>query len=315
MILTLKRPILILLFTSCFFSLYAQNQVIDSISSRFMRQSILFPQEKIYVQTDKPYYIAGETIWFRAHLSDAMLHTPDTTSRYIYTELINPKDSLIRRVKTRLRKGAYGGYIDLPEDMAEGEYEMRSYTRFMENIDDNYFFKRKIRIGDPLSVLYRTNAAFGYKEDDREKVEAQIRFTVVDNGQAIVPEKIYIKDEKGRMKRMRADKDSVLRFSMKLPAKAGDNTLYLEYDYLGKFHKEFIPIYIDYDDFHVDFFPEGGSLISGSSNRVAFKALNRNGLGEDITGEIINEKGDTLSVFNSEYKGTFRQDKDYPDKR
>ncbi|MDZ7632933.1 MAG: hypothetical protein U5L72_00220 [Bacteroidales bacterium] len=44
---------------------------------RIVEQIVLFPQEKIHLQTDKPVYIAGETVWFRAHVADAVLHTPD----------------------------------------------------------------------------------------------------------------------------------------------------------------------------------------------------------------------------------------------
>lgn len=29
------------------------------------------PQEKIYLQTDRHYYLAGDSVWFRAHLADA----------------------------------------------------------------------------------------------------------------------------------------------------------------------------------------------------------------------------------------------------
>ena len=45
----------------------------DSMAVRLRRQLALYPQEKIYLHTDKPYYMAGDTIRFRAHVVDAML--------------------------------------------------------------------------------------------------------------------------------------------------------------------------------------------------------------------------------------------------
>jgi len=51
----------------------AQEQMIvtDSVDLRLQQQLIAFPQEKIYVQTDKSSYLSGERIWLRAHMVDA----------------------------------------------------------------------------------------------------------------------------------------------------------------------------------------------------------------------------------------------------
>lgn len=42
--------------------------VTDSVEYRMQHQLMAFPQEKIYVQTDKAGYLSGERIWFRAHM-------------------------------------------------------------------------------------------------------------------------------------------------------------------------------------------------------------------------------------------------------
>lgn len=56
-------------------------------------------------------------------------------------------------------------------------------------------------------------------------------------------------------------------------------------------------------DFHVDFLPEGGQWLDGTPCRIAFKALNSKGLGEDISGWIVDEKKDTLLAFGSTHRG------------
>ena len=89
----------------------------DSLISRMIEQIVLFPQEKIHLQTDKPVYIAGETIWLRAHVANAVLHTP-VTNQYVYAELINPLDSVVERVKIRATGGAFSGYIELDQASA-----------------------------------------------------------------------------------------------------------------------------------------------------------------------------------------------------
>ena len=61
------------------------------------------------------------------------------------------------------------------------------------------------------------------------------------------------------------------------------------------------PVYIPREktDYQVDFLSEGGQLLAGTPCRIAFKALNSKGLGEDIIGWILDEKKDTLQPFRS----------------
>jgi hypothetical protein len=276
--------------------------VSDTITARFITQLQSFPQEKIHVQTDKSYYLAGETVWFRIYLVDALSHRPDTTSRYVYAELINPADSVVRRVKTRPIDGSYHGEILLEEDLPEGDYLLRFYTRFMESVGEDYFFRKKITVGDPLSASYRTEAAFSYDENGKQ-VNAGLHFIDLKNRSLIWPESIQINDGKGNLKTVKPDADTVARVKVNLPKEKKKNVLYIEYDYLGKPHKEYIPVPDREDDFDVSFFPEGGQVPLGALSRISFKALNSNGLGEDITGIVVSEEGDTLRRFQSQYLG------------
>lgn len=273
----------------------------DSIFINFMRQMSLYPQEKIYVQNDKPYYITGEDIWFRVHLVDAGSNIPDTTSRYIYSELIDPMDSVVIRAKVRPIDGAHHGYFNIPEELPEGDYTMRFYTRFMEGRGENYFFKKKVSIGTPLSALYRTETTFNY-EDGNKKVNIELRFIDTQTNTPIEPENIHILDDKGNRRNIKLNDESIGKTSLKVPNDKGKYLLFVEYDYAGKFHKQFILIPPP-DDFDVSFFPEGGKLPTSIQTRIAFKALNSSGMGEDITGAIVSEKGDTLNYFESSHLG------------
>jgi hypothetical protein len=52
-----------------------------------------------------------------------------------------------------------------------------------------------------------------------------------------------------------------------------------------------------------DFYPEGGNLIIGLSNRIVFKATNENGQGINVTGELQNAKGESVKSFSSLHNG------------
>lgn len=53
----------------------------------------------------------------------------------------------------------------------------------------------------------------------------------------------------------------------------------------------------------VQFFPEGGFLLAGESNCVAFKAIDKTGKGIEISGKLFDENGDWVLNFLSFYKG------------
>jgi hypothetical protein len=53
----------------------------------------------------------------------------------------------------------------------------------------------------------------------------------------------------------------------------------------------------------VSFLPEGGSLVLNVSNTVAFKAIDQKGRGINITGQIRNDRGDSITSFATSYLG------------
>jgi len=53
----------------------------------------------------------------------------------------------------------------------------------------------------------------------------------------------------------------------------------------------------------ISFFPEGGSLIENVSSTMAFKAVDYNGFGYDVTGEIYSSAGEKVTEFKSAHKG------------
>jgi len=56
-------------------------------------------------------------------------------------------------------------------------------------------------------------------------------------------------------------------------------------------------------DLDVQFLPEGGSLVAGLANRVAFKALSPDGRSVPVEGTILDQDGKEVTSFSSEHKG------------
>lgn len=83
----------------CFAPLSGQN-VQDTIIAYFNLLEKV-PQEKLYLHLDKPFYGAGEKIWFKGYLVNSVTHQDNTQSNFIITELVNRSDSIVERKKIR----------------------------------------------------------------------------------------------------------------------------------------------------------------------------------------------------------------------
>ena len=78
----------------------SQNEQQDRIFS-FFSDIESRHEEKLWLHLDKPYYAAGDTIRFRAYLSDAMTLCPDTLSNFIYVDLFDRRNKLISSKKIK----------------------------------------------------------------------------------------------------------------------------------------------------------------------------------------------------------------------
>lgn len=138
-------------FVTClaFASLSAQLAIPpDTLVNRLLTQTRLFPQESLYVHTDKSDYVAGDTVWFRAYTINAISRKPENLSRYVYAELIGAQaDTVVYRVRTRKDTlGRIYGHIPLPPSLPKGTYHFRAYTHYTRNWGEDGFFAKPIRI-------------------------------------------------------------------------------------------------------------------------------------------------------------------------
>ncbi|HHU25906.1 MAG TPA: hypothetical protein GXZ56_04715 [Bacteroidales bacterium] len=306
----MKKVVFILLFTWGAISLSAQeisNEATQQpgvathelgwVAQQFSEQLNSFPHEKIYVQTDKSAYLSGERIWLRAHLVDAATNRPAFYSRYIYLELFNPFNELIERVKIRPDSiGVYSGYIDLEDDLAEGGYTLRAYTRYMRNQGNEAFFKKTIRVLDPYSLQVEPIAHFTTVGN---KVDITFQFVDRVNGDTIAPDMVTFKlsDETTRVIRPKGGNRFNNSFTMN--KRRSNRNLLLSIVYKGRKYERYYPIPYAADDFEVSFHPEGGYLVPGQTCQVGFKAINPSGLGEEVTGSVYNNNDEKVTEFRS----------------
>lgn len=102
--------------------------------------------DKVYVQTDKPYYTTGETIWLKAYVVEAIRHLKSPHSQIVYVELIDPADSIVASRRLMVEDVGAAGDIRLSPDWPSGNYTLRAYTNYMRNAEEQYFYRQSIPV-------------------------------------------------------------------------------------------------------------------------------------------------------------------------
>jgi hypothetical protein len=186
------------------------NKLTTSISEHVAKES----KEKIYLQTDKSFYISGEILWFKSYVVDATRNKFFSQSKVAYVEVLNRESKPVIQGKILIQNGIGSGSFFIPLSLPTGCYKIRAYTNWMKNFGADFYFEKNI--------------------------------TIVNT--------------------MKRSQDTLVQ---KSPA-------------------------ID-----IQFFPEGGNLVDGTPIIVGFKAVDENGKGINVDGDIVDQDKATVAHFQS----------------
>ena len=118
----------------------------NKLTGRFSGDAPLNIIEKVYLQTDRDRYTAGEDLYFKAYLVDASSKLLTDHSSSLHVDLIAPGNDIIASRIVRLGEGLGKGDFSLPKKLASGSYHLRAYTNYMRNFSDALFFDRTITV-------------------------------------------------------------------------------------------------------------------------------------------------------------------------
>lgn len=118
---------------------------IEDIQTTFA-EALRYFYEKVYVQTDKPYYYPGEPLWFKAYINYYNRSWMDSLSEVLYVEIVSAKKEVLTERMFRIKDGMSHGDFILPDSIAEGTYYLRAYTTLRLNFGDSGLFTKPIRI-------------------------------------------------------------------------------------------------------------------------------------------------------------------------
>lgn len=298
-----KRSITVLLGVLLYFSSLSAQTMQDTIIANFSLMERI-PKEKLYLHLDKPFYGAGEKIWFKGYLVNAITHQNNAQSNFIITELINRSDSIVERKKIRRDSLGFHNAFTLPATLPAGDYYLRGYSNWMLNEDPDFFFSRNIKIGN--SIDNTIVSSIEYQQENDTHYTAKIKFT--SNVQAVFENTTikYLYLENGKIKnkgKKKTDENGWISISLPDLKSPVARRIEVEFDDPQYIYKRTFHLPVFTNDFDVKFFPEGGALINIPHQNVAFKAQGADGFSKEIEGFLFNSKGDTLTNFRSEHNG------------
>lgn len=295
-----------------FFSMFVLAQAVNKkpfvdfdqkIFNQFNNQLTNYPQEKLYLQTDKPYYSAGEEIWFKGYLVNAATLDPNTLSQFIYVELIDKRDSVLSRVKIKRDSLGFDGYISLKPELSKGNYAIRAYSYWMQNTGKDFFYTKNVLIGNAIDDHISSKISFGVQVDG--VIPATLTFTDAQKN-PIVGKKVELTETWDSAKKkyltLVTGKDGKIDWKINVTAKDSSKKN-LEVSIVEEKYKTNIILPEFNRDFDVQFLPESGVLLSNLLQSVAFKAIGKDGLSVSVTGKIYTDKNEEIAEMSSLHNG------------
>ncbi len=122
------------------------TSALDAFSGKLVTNMRKQERQIAYLVTDKSVFTGGETIWFKATVINSVSQRVTNKVPYLFVDLVNEKDSLIKLVILDAGNQQLSGRIILPASIPEGYYWLRAYSRQMAENDPNSMFVKSIYV-------------------------------------------------------------------------------------------------------------------------------------------------------------------------
>ncbi|HEV7781871.1 MAG TPA: hypothetical protein VGO58_11440 [Chitinophagaceae bacterium] len=106
--------------------------------------------EKIYIHYDKEYYVAGETIWFKAYLYND--GKPSANNNNLLLQFTDSKGKLVSNKMFPVMGAVAKGSIQVPDSLPQGNYYVRAFTPAMMNYEEGFIYKKNIFVFRPSAA-------------------------------------------------------------------------------------------------------------------------------------------------------------------
>jgi hypothetical protein len=272
-----------------------------------------------HLVTDRPLYRAGETVFYRSLTLERfslkppdedfelvfVLRKPDKTEETLGTQMSRVAHANSGRLMPFLGlngqplRGLGAGEYRLPDKAPGGEWALivkeahdrfpAQERRFLVNTYEPQKLNKELEWsqrsygpGDEVTAHCSVETA------DHRKVACAVTPTLV------VDHVEYGADAKeGRLPALRTDADGKVAIHFRLPRAipTGDVNLSVKFEDGANSETISKPVPVVLNTLRVNFYPEGGDLVAGVSNRVYFQVHGTRGKPADLRGRVVDDKG------------------------
>lgn len=254
--------------------------------------------EKIHLHFDRSYYSAGDTIWFKSYLVDRSNQLTEH-SQVLHVDLLDGSGTTLQSLKVPLVAGLGWGDIPLDRELPSGPYLVIAYTNWLRNFGEEFFFRKTLQISD---VAIKQVVASSRVVRMGDELMAQVSYKGLDGlplAQSKVSYSMEGKDGKPVKGQLETDANGLLKIPVSDAGGLLKTTLDTE---TGPVLREFRLPSAE-DGFDVQFFPEGGELVTNVPTRLGVKVTGTDGLGKEASGYITNQDQVHIASFETGFGG------------
>ena len=263
-------------------------------------------EDQVFVHTDKNKYRPGDTIYFQSYVRNTFSGAFESSSTAMYVLLFNDQHQVVDSSRFRITNATSPGWLALPINTKSGIYHLTAFTSQMQNFDPLDAFHLDLKVDVPqnqkMNIEVRLNKDVYHPGDT---LEAGLKITD-SNGKpssqqyfksSFVYKNYLIDNDESKTNR---DGDSFIRFIIP------DSIHFITRMQISLYNnkkerfqvKNFI---IPFSDEYLDlrFLPEGGNLVAGLEQVIAFNAVDRYGEPLRVEGLLKNANGVVLDTVIS----------------
>lgn len=159
-----------------------QGQSSDSKSGETINQAVKVNYTSVFFQTDRTYYLSGESIFFKAIIPDRQNNKPVSEKDTLHMIMLDQFGLKISSLSMPVYNNIISGNIALPDMLTEGNYILVSYLSSMKNVSPENFFSKIIEIRkSPGYLLFTALSLDDTSYDSGNQMIVQLKFTDNDN--------------------------------------------------------------------------------------------------------------------------------------
>ena len=128
---------------------YFNNELTENaIQDSSVQDSLVLWQERVVLHTDKSLVAKDEPVFFKAYILTGPNNLRVNVSNVLIVDLIDSKGEAILTQYHMIKSGTTGGSLIIPKKLADGNYFLRAYTRWMKNYGESFFYSKRLVISD-----------------------------------------------------------------------------------------------------------------------------------------------------------------------